>query len=303
MPPPLSPKTPPAKKPKLLTDKEAESLFTRCEDAIRSVASELEEATELAKTAGLSVKSDLTHYTENSAAAAAAATTAGHSNTDHIVVWTGDRVTDRIAELKRNMLTRIRAQQPESKGEDRWDKPRIPGERRRRIVREKDAPGAPPEPPPTGYVAYVAQITCKIRHDRPKERHDQARVMQEISKMWRNQLTDSERKFYSDFADEAREEYQKQHLQYRATGKYSPSETCEKLQDVGPWVHKRPEFRNALEREISTYDTVVFPLRPPELDEAYKRREEESKRKRKLKVKGLLNPDGAEKKNEENKKD
>ena len=57
----------------------------------------------------------------------------------------------------------------------RWDKPRIPGERRRRIIREKDLPEAPPEPPPSGYVVFVGQMTTKIRHDRPNVQHDQSK--------------------------------------------------------------------------------------------------------------------------------
>jgi hypothetical protein len=47
-----------------------------------------------------------------------------------------------------------------------------------------------------------------------------------------------------------------------------------------------------LEREISGYETVKFPPRPPELDEDYNRRLEEGKRKRKLKLKGLLDENG-----------
>ena len=57
----------------------------------------------------------------------------------------------------------------------RWDKPRKFGERRRRIVREKDLPNAPPVPPASGYVLFVAQMTTKIRHDRPNLPHDQSK--------------------------------------------------------------------------------------------------------------------------------
>lgn len=46
-------------------------------------------------------------------------TTGGHSNTDHVVVRTGDAKTDRIAELKRNLVRRARAMQPESRRETR----------------------------------------------------------------------------------------------------------------------------------------------------------------------------------------
>jgi hypothetical protein len=57
----------------------------------------------------------------------------------------------------------------------RWDKPRLPGERRRRIIREQDRPDAPPDPPPSGYVVFVCQMTAKIRHDRPSVQHNQSK--------------------------------------------------------------------------------------------------------------------------------
>ena len=41
--------------------------------------------------------------------------------------------------------------QPEQRGDERWDKPKIPGERRRRIVREQDRDDYPPESPNTGW--------------------------------------------------------------------------------------------------------------------------------------------------------
>lgn len=101
--------------------------------------------------------------------------TGAYSNTDHYVQRTGDKRADRIAELKRHMLRRHRAMRPEDRGEERWDKPKLPGERRRRIVREKDLDIAPPEPPATGWIAFLSQMTHKIRHDRPKSEHDQAK--------------------------------------------------------------------------------------------------------------------------------
>ena len=119
--------------------------------------------------------------------------TGRHSNTDHVVTLTGNARTDRIAELKRAMQRRARALQPEKKGGDRWDKPRIPGERRRRILREKDMPGAPPEPPPSGYVVFVCQMTTKIRHDRPLEPHNQVKVVKEIGKIWKYGISEKVR--------------------------------------------------------------------------------------------------------------
>lgn len=57
----------------------------------------------------------------------------------------------------------------------RWDRPRLIGSRRRRIMREKDLPDAPPDPPPSGYVVFVSQMTTKIRHDRPSVQHNQSK--------------------------------------------------------------------------------------------------------------------------------
>lgn len=127
-------------------------------------------------------------------------------------------------------------------------------------------------------------MTCKIRHDRQNERHSQTKVVQEISKMWRLALTDEDRQYYHDMVEQIRQEYQRQHLEFRATGHYTPSETIERVDGAGLWMHKRDHEKNDLEREIASYDTQVFPLRPPEFDEEYNQRQKESieKRKRKL---------------------
>jgi hypothetical protein len=277
-----------------LTLEEVDLLQAECEDCVRSIASDLESATELATRAGLPVTSGLSRLRQRTPAATTIMT-GGYSNTDHVMVWTGDAVTDRIEELKRHMAVRLRDEQPEHRGTFRWDKPRAPGERRRRIVRDKDAPEAPVEPPKTGYIAYVCQMTCKMRHDRPNERHDQARTAQEIGKLWRAALTDAERDFYNDLADHLTAEYQSQNLEFRATGTYTPSQRFERLQGVGPWIHKLESERNDLEKELAEYDTVVFPMRPPEYEEDYKLSLELSSLKRKMKNSGLLNPDGTPK--------
>lgn len=262
--------------PKLLSSDEALVLLHRCDAEIESSKKLLNEAKDLANKAGLSTDSDLSF-----AAPLAVTTTAGHSNTDHIVLQTNDFMTDSLAEFKRNLLTRRRAQQPEARSEDRWDKPRIKGERRRRIVREKDAPDAPPEPPQAGYVIFVGQMTTKIRHDRPNEPHNQTQVVKEISTMWKASLTQAERDYYNNFADEARDEYKRQDMEYRATGHYTPSETFEKVEGAGLWVRRKWHEKNELERELAGYESHSFPPRPPELDEEYKRKEVERREKRK----------------------
>ena len=101
--------------------------------------------------------------------------TGGHSNTDHSIVRTGDPKKDRLSELRRNYLRRYRDMKPEVRGETKWNKPRLPGERRRRIQRDRDSEEAPPEPPMSGFIIFVSLMTTKIRHDRPDVQHDQAK--------------------------------------------------------------------------------------------------------------------------------
>jgi hypothetical protein len=128
-------------------------------------------------------------------------------------------------------------------------------------------------------------MTAKIRHDRgPNEAHNQARVLTEISAIWKSALTDSEREYYQIFFEDARSEYQRQLLEYRATGRYTPSETFEKIDGSNIWVRKKPIEKNALERELAGYDSFNFLPRPPDEEEAYQRRLEESKERRKQKL-------------------
>ncbi len=134
-------------------------------------------------------------------------------------------------------------------------------------MREKDLPSAPPEPPPSGYVLFIAQMTTKIRHDRPNAHHNQIKVVREISKIWKYGMSNEDREYYNEFASEAREEYEKQHFEFRATGAYKPSTKFERLGGGdGPWVRIVMHEKNALEREISSYVTVKFPPRPETAD-------------------------------------
>jgi len=80
-------------------------------------------------------------------------TTGGHSNTNHVILSTGNPFADKLAEYKRIYKRRAKAMQPEQRGMDRWDQPRVQGSRRRRITREVDLPSAPAEPPSSGYVS------------------------------------------------------------------------------------------------------------------------------------------------------
>jgi len=268
-----------------LLSKRASILINKCDEVLYNAIDDLDKARTLVENHGLSVDSSILDPSFGCLDVTVLRTTGGHSNTDHIVKITGDHQKDRVEELKRFYQRRVKSSQPESRGEDRWDKPKIPGERRRRIAREKDLPQAPAEPPTSGYIAFVSQMTTKIRHDRPNEPHDQTKVIREISKIWKYRLDDGERDFYNEFAYRARREYQKLHDEYRATGRFQPAKVYERIEGTGPWVHKNSMEKNSLERELATYETVKFPLRPPELDEDYNRRQEESIRKRKLKLK------------------
>lgn len=216
------------------------------------------------------------------------ATTGGFCNTNHEVILTGDPTVDRLNELKRNYEQRQRQRVPETKGTERWDKPRIMGQRRRRIVREVDSnPNAPKDAPPSGYIVFVGQLTCKRRHDNPNKQHHQPTVMQDIARVWKEDMADCDREYYMEFAKEAQVEYGQQQMEYRATGFCTASRTFIRLGGDGPWVRKDPEEQNDLEQEISTYESVHFPLRPPSQNEDYMRREWCSKVSRKLKDKGI----------------
>ena len=79
-------------------------------------------------------------------------------------------------------------------------------------------------------------------------------------------------------------------IEYRATGSFQPSKHFVRLENSSVWIRKdRP---SPLEKEISSYKTIQFPKRPPQLDKEYKEREMRSILKRKFKLKGFLNEDG-----------
>jgi hypothetical protein len=86
--------------------KAIESLIDESEDLVQSAGIELEDARELVRKAGLSIESNAIASAAQEAPAVPVATTGGYSNTDHVVLQTGDHVTDRIEELKRNLWLR-----------------------------------------------------------------------------------------------------------------------------------------------------------------------------------------------------
>jgi hypothetical protein len=112
-------------------------------------------------------------------------------------------------------------------------------------------------------------------------------------------MTDEDRQYYNEFAIQAKEAYQKQHIEYRATGKFTLSKDFKRMDGVNVWVRSAWHESNGLEREIAGYGTFSFRKRPAEFDEEYEKRAKEGIQKRKLKLKGLLNEDGTVKDPEE----
>ena len=115
--------------------------------------------------------------------------------------------------------------------------------------------------------------------------------MQEISKIWRLGMRDEDRKYYNEFAVDVRKEYEKQQIEFRATGSFTPSADFHKLDGVNVWVRSKWHEKNGLEQELAQYDSFQFPRRPAELDQRYEDQLQVSKFRRKLKLKGLLNED------------
>ena len=91
-------------------------------------------------------------------------------------------------------------------------------------------------------------------------------------------------------ATDAKKEFDQQVIEYRATGSYQPSKHFVRLENSSVWIRK--DKPSPLEKEISSYETILFPKRPPQMEKEYREREIRSITKRKLKLKGLLNEDG-----------
>ena len=49
----------------------------------------------------------------------------------------------------------------------------------------------------SGYVLFVAQMTAKIRHDRPHVHHNQIAVVREISKICKYRMSDVARDLFT----------------------------------------------------------------------------------------------------------
>jgi hypothetical protein len=106
-----------------------EILIAQAESEIKSVEKDSEEAREMALKAGLTCDSDFPKLVrQHKDGVRAVVSTGGNSNTNHLVVLTGTYAIHQVTELHRNLLTRSRSEQLESRGEERWDKPKVPGE-------------------------------------------------------------------------------------------------------------------------------------------------------------------------------
>ncbi len=79
-------------------------------------------------------------------------------------------------------------------------------------------------------------------------------------------MSEDERNYYINLCRDMREEYEKQHAEYRATGSFKKSKLFERLHGDGPWVRIAYHEKNDLEREISQYKTIKFPPRPDDME-------------------------------------
>lgn len=229
-------------------------------------------------------------------------TSGGYSNNDHILhtdPGSNNTSIHTLSEFKRSLKKRHRRLIVESRAIDRWDLPRrIPGGRRRRIKRDADLPSAPPEPPSSGYVIFVSQMTTKLRYDNPNRHHNQINAVRKISALW-NGMGTREREHYKCLARDATCEYEDRLLEYRATGSWTAYSCIQRLDKNkngvereqqrgaitgGPWVRIPMEKKNMLEMELEGYDQVIFPPRPREMEEEYERRLEERKVRRRKRM-------------------
>ena len=64
-------------------------------------------------------------------------------------------------------------------------------------------------------------------------------------------------------AIDAKKEFDQQVIEYRATGSFQPSKHFVRLEESNIWVRK--DCPSPLEKEISSYETIKFPMRPPRI--------------------------------------
>ena len=109
-------------------------------------------------------------------------------------------------------------------------------------------------------------------------------------------MSSCEREHYKGLARDATREYEDRLIEYRATGSWTQYSVIERLDtnkngveitgggggagSHGPWVRIPYEEKNELEQELETYDQVIFPPRPKDMEEEYEKKMEESKVKR-----------------------
>ena len=111
-------------------------------------------------------------------------------------------------------------------------------------------------------------------------------------------MPQKERVHYKQLAKDATREYEDRLIEYRATGSWTPYTSFERLTrnrngvevadrgpgNQGPWVRLPSEEKNELECELDTYEQVIFPPRPKEMEEEHERKVRESKAKRRRKI-------------------
>eukprot|EP00978_Attheya_sp_CCMP212_P001307 scaffold2735_cov61-Attheya_sp.AAC.3 len=161
---------------KVLTKKDLLRVLVQSKNEIESAKALLRTARDIGARHGCSIGEEVVDKSSSiltSSLLDTTTTSGGHSNTDHLVKLTGDFRTDRIQFFKHTHCKRLASLQRSTFEQQKWDNnKRIPGQRRRRIARQSNVPY---EPPISGYVCFVYQMTTKIRHDRRDQPHDQTK--------------------------------------------------------------------------------------------------------------------------------
>lgn len=148
---------------------------------------------------------------------------------------------------------------------------------RSRKSAEMDRPGAPPPVPTSGYNIWMGQMKFKLMHLRGKQESDDDRPSSpsqmyeddlmpnfindqenkasaaDMGKLWRSEVSEQEKRYYSVICVEIRKDIALQFQQYAATGKYEKSKRFDHFSfesdgsKKGVWMRKQGAG-NGLER-------------------------------------------------------
>mmetsp|Transcript_10796 Transcript_10796/g.14113 ORF Transcript_10796/g.14113 Transcript_10796/m.14113 type:complete len:333 (+) Transcript_10796:216-1214(+) len=153
---------------------------------------------------------------------------------------------------------------------------------RSRKSAEMDRPGAPPPVPTSGYNIWMGQMKFKLMHLRGKQESDDGRPSSpsqmyeddlmpnfindqenkasaaEMGKLWRSEVPEQEKRYYSVICVEIRKDIALQFQQYAATGKYEKSKRFDHFSfesdgsKKGVWMRKQGAG-NGLERWLRNH--------------------------------------------------